>query len=58
MIHAGRLLDWLFGELSEHRVEYRKTEHSVMLSRWLVDNHPEDLSEVAEVLTAALTRSA
>jgi predicted ATPase len=58
MIHAGNLLEWLFGELSEHRVRYRKTEHSVALARWLLDNHPEDLAEVAEVLTAALKRPA
>jgi predicted ATPase len=58
MINAGKLLFSLFGELSEHRVEYRKTEHSVMLTQWLLDKHPEDLSEVAEVLTAALKRPA
>jgi hypothetical protein len=56
-VNAGKLLSWVFGELSEHRTEYRKTEHSVMLAKWLLDNEPGDLAEVAEVLSAALKRS-
>ncbi|MBZ5494347.1 MAG: ATP-binding protein [Acidobacteriia bacterium] len=55
-IHAGRVLEFLFGDLSEHRVEYLKTRDSVALAKWLLENHPEDLSEVAGIIKTALTR--
>jgi hypothetical protein len=35
-IHAAHLLERLFSELSETRVSYQKTEHSVALTRWIV----------------------
>jgi cell division FtsZ-interacting protein ZapD len=57
-INAGKLLAALFEEISEQRVEYRKTDHSVKLSKWLLENHPDDLKEVANVLTAALKKGA
>jgi hypothetical protein len=55
-IHAGRVLEFLFGDLSEHRFEYLKTRDSVTLAKWLLENHPEDLSEVAGIIKTALTR--
>jgi len=55
-IHAARLLSKIFGEKSEHRVEYRKPEHSISLAKWILENHPEDLDEVTEVLKGALQR--
>lgn len=55
-IHAGRVLEFLFGDLSEHRVEYLKTRDSVALAKWLLENHPEDLAEIAEILKTALRR--
>lgn len=57
-IHASRLLSRVFAEMSEHRVEYRKPEHSVALARWILENHPDDLDEASQVLKAALQRRA
>lgn len=56
-INAGKLLASLFHDFSEARVEYRKTAHSVQLARWILENHPNDLSEVAAVLSAAIKRT-
>jgi energy-coupling factor transporter ATP-binding protein EcfA2 len=55
-VNAGKLLASLFHDFSETRVQYRKTEHSVQLARWILENHPEDLSEIADVLSAAIKR--
>ena len=55
-IRADKVLEFLFGNLSEHRVEYLKTRDSVALAKWLLENYPEDLSEIGEILKTALTR--
>jgi predicted ATP-dependent endonuclease of OLD family len=49
-IHAANLLETLFSELSNKTVEYRKTTHSVKLTQWLLENKPEQLSELKEFL--------
>jgi ABC-type cobalamin/Fe3+-siderophores transport system ATPase subunit len=56
-INASKLLKDIFGELSDHRVEYRKPDHSVRITRWLLQNHPEDLREIADVLQQAFAKS-
>jgi hypothetical protein len=35
----------LFSELSEARVEFRKTTHSVMLTEWLLENNPDTFAD-------------
>ena len=53
-INAAKLLDVLFSELSEARVEFRKTTHSVMLTEWLLENNPEHFAELVQFLRGIL----
>jgi hypothetical protein len=53
-INAAKLLDVLFSALSEARVEFRKTTHSVMLTEWLLENNPEHFAELAQFLRGIL----
>lgn len=56
MIHAGKLLKDLFWDLSGQRVTYRKPEHSVAITEWLLANDPETLREVADLLRDSMQR--
>ena len=53
-IHGARLLEHFFTTLSETRVAYQKTTHSVELTTWLAENAPEDLAEIADLITDVL----
>ncbi len=53
-IHGAHLLEKLFTTLSETRVTYEKTTHSVALTEWLAENAPEDLAEIAKLITEVL----
>jgi len=53
-IDAAKLLHKLFAELSESRVEFRKTAHSMMLTEWLLENNPEQFAELAQFLRGIL----
>lgn len=48
--HGANILVDLFGEISEARVEYVKTRHSVEITEWLLQHEPEQLREIAELL--------
>lgn len=54
-VHGARLLSDLFSELSGGMVPYEKPDHSVMLTRWLIDNEPGDLGELSEFLVNILS---
>jgi hypothetical protein len=54
-VHGARLLSALFSELSGGMVPYEKPDHSVMLTRWLIDNEPGDLGELSELLVNVLS---
>ena len=56
-INASKLLKDVFGELSDHRVDYRKPDHSVLIARWLLEKHPEDLREIAGILELVFQKS-
>jgi hypothetical protein len=56
-IHAAKLLADLFNDLSGGRYEYQKTDHSVAITEWLLENKPGELSEVADLLAAILDQS-
>lgn len=56
--HAARLLDDLFNDLSESRVTYDKIVHGAALTRWLCENEPEDLQEVANLIERRINRGA
>lgn len=54
-INAALLLEDIFEELSEFRVPYSKTTHSVALTKWLIHHRPDQLQEVADWLANLLS---
>jgi len=55
-VDGANLLKSLFSELSETRVEFSKNKHSFLITKWLVENNPDCLSDVAEFLQDVLNR--
>jgi ABC-type cobalamin/Fe3+-siderophores transport system ATPase subunit len=53
-IHGAKLLADLYDDLSDQRVTYQKTTHSVALTRWLVEHRPEVFLEIADMLSRIL----
>ena len=53
-VDAAKLLKDLFMALSDSKEEYRKTVHSVELTKWLLKNKPDALAEILKFLTAIL----
>lgn len=53
-LNGPKLLHNLFLDLSATRLEYRKTTHSVELTEWILENKPEELKEVADLLRTIL----
>ena len=53
-IDGASVLGDIFKEISENRVVYKKTSHSVALTDWLIQNNPEKLREVADMLAVLL----
>ncbi len=49
-VHGAKVLETLFKELSESRVEYDKVLYGVALTEWIVNNAPTDLKEVADLI--------
>ena len=49
-IHAGKLLNMSFINLSFKRVPFEKPLHSVMLTEWLLENNPEHFVELVQSL--------
>jgi predicted ATPase len=56
-IHAADLLEDIFLEMSEKRVEYEKTTHSVALTKWLIEHKPDALKEIVNLLASIITPS-
>jgi hypothetical protein len=48
VVNAPEMLYDLFNAMTEATVEYRKTRHSVDLTKWLLANKPESLNELFE----------
>jgi AAA15 family ATPase/GTPase len=55
-VHAANLLNDLFNELTNARVNYEKVSHGAKLTEWLIDNEPDVLTELAKLLTEVLGR--
>jgi len=55
-VHAGKLLDALFKALSEGCYSYDndKAYYGLQLTSWLIENRPDDLSEIKELLNTVL----
>lgn len=54
-VHGAKILVDIFKEFSDCRVEYDKVLYGLALTEWLVENAPDDLAEVAEVIQAKLS---
>jgi predicted ATPase len=54
-VHGAKVIEDLFKEFSENRVEYDKIAYGVALTRWIVENAPDDLVEIAELIKKVLT---
>jgi len=50
-IDGARVLSEIFSELSETRVAFEKTKHSVALTKWLIRNDPGSLREIGDLLS-------
>jgi AAA domain, putative AbiEii toxin, Type IV TA system/AAA ATPase domain len=55
-INAALVLEDVFARLSETRVRFDKILHSVLLTGWLVQNSPEELMPIADVILERLNR--
>jgi len=53
-VRGDKLLKDLFTHFSEARVEFRKPEHSVALTEWLIENDPEALQDICAILAKIL----
>jgi hypothetical protein len=56
-IDGANFLSDMFQELSNNTVEFQKTTHSVRLTEYLLENKPEALNEVRDLLVELLTRN-
>lgn len=53
-VDGAKLLKELFAHFCETRLRFSKTTHSVKLTEWLIDNQPDQLSEIAGLLVNIL----
>ncbi len=53
-IHAAKLLQDVFAELSVGRVIYRKVEHGLALTEWLIEHSSHELQELSDILVGVL----
>jgi hypothetical protein len=53
-VDAAKLLKLLFSELTDARVSYQKTKHSVALTEWLLEHRPEALRGLATEIEKVL----
>ena len=53
-VDGARLLGHVFNRLSETRVCFDKLDHSIRLTEWLIQNSPNDLEEVSNLIVSCL----
>lgn len=51
---GAKLLEQLFSELTESKISFDKTTHSVELTRWLVEHKPDVFSDLKEIVNQFL----
>ena len=54
-IHASKLLEDVFNELTNFKIPYRKTTHSGKITSWLIENKPEALDELKDLLLKSMS---
>jgi hypothetical protein len=53
-VRGAKLLEDMFDDLSKGRVRYHKVQHGLALTEWLIENAPDELVEVAELIQSLL----
>ncbi|WP_408890419.1 ATP-dependent nuclease [Myxococcus faecalis] len=53
-VDAPLLLQDLFYAFSEDKLRYNKIQHSIALTDWLIENHPEQLREISDLIRKIL----
>ena len=53
-VNGANLLYDMTQELSNAKLEYQKTTHSVWLTEWAIENKPELLEDVKELIATTL----
>ncbi|WP_239731276.1 AAA family ATPase [Nodularia sphaerocarpa] len=56
-VHGANILESMFQELCDSKLEFRKTKHSPMITEWLIKNQPDFLSELSEELKMCLNKT-
>lgn len=56
-VDGAKFLEDMFSELSGTRVAYDKVAHGARLTRWLCDNAPEQLEELARLIEGRLAQN-
>ena len=56
-VHGAKALQDIFQEFSGHRFNYEKIEYGVALTEWTIENAPEDLEEIADLIQKALAQA-
>lgn len=54
-VDGAGVLAALFSLLSDGKLEYRKTTHSILLTEWLIQHAPDELADIKKLLLLALT---
>jgi hypothetical protein len=57
-VNGALLLEDLFSHLTDHHGFFDKTKHSPMLTKWLLENCPEELEALSKLLTSVVTGTA
>ncbi|HCT39640.1 MAG TPA: hypothetical protein DF427_00365 [Moraxellaceae bacterium] len=55
-VHGAKLLQQLFQEITNQRVEYRKVMHGLSLCRQVIDNPTDDILELSEFLKQSISQ--
>jgi AAA15 family ATPase/GTPase len=56
-VHSANLLYDIFSKLTDAKVRFDKTDHSIKLTKWLLANKPEELQELQDFLVKLLNTS-
>ncbi|RQV15999.1 DUF2813 domain-containing protein [Burkholderia cenocepacia] len=56
IVHAPKILKEIFNDVPNNPEEYRKTTHSVEITEWLIENSPQHLQPIADLLATILVR--
>lgn len=55
-INGAEVLKHIFNTLSETRVAYKKPQHSVALTDWIIEHRPKVFDEIVQILAGFLDR--